>query len=66
LQLDFAGSSFFTEGASGFFSTAGAAEQEPPEQEDDFLPKIPSTDSEPNAILAATTNSNILTSCHKN
>lgn len=62
----FAGSSFFTAAISGFFSTAGAAEQEPLEQDDDLLPKIPSTDSVLSAMLAATTNSNILTSCHKN
>jgi len=39
-------------------STTGllATEQEPPEQEDCLFAKTPSTDSEPRAILAATTN----------
>lgn len=56
--------------AAGFASTGLASttldavvEQEPLEQEPALL-KIPSTASEPNAILAATTNENIKTSCN--
>lgn len=55
--------------ASTFFSATGfaatGAEQVPPEQED-FLPKIPSTDTEETATTVANTNENIAPSSMKN
>ena len=55
--------------ASTFFSVTGfaatGAEHVPPAQED-FLPKIPSTDTEETATTVANTNENIAPSSMKN
>ena len=55
--------------ASTFFSATGlaatGAEHVPPAQED-FLPKIPSTDTEETATTVANTNENIAPSSMKN
>jgi len=56
-------STFFS--VTGFSVTATEAEQEPLEQEA-FLPKIPSTDTEETATTVANTNENIAPSSMKN
>lgn len=56
-------STFFS--VTGFSATVTGAEQVPPEQED-FLPKIPSTDTEETATTVANTNENIAPSSMKN
>jgi len=57
-------STFFS-ATAGFAATATGAEQVPPAQED-FLPKIPSTDTEEIATTVANTNENIAPSSMKN
>lgn len=56
-------STFFS--VTGFAATATGAEHVPPEQEA-FLPKIPSTDTEETATTVANTNENIAPSSMKN
>lgn len=55
-------SAFFS--VTGFAATATGAEHVPPAQ--DFLPKIPSTDTEETATTVANTNENIAPSSMKN